>query len=292
MNRVDLLIFLIVAACAVSGARRGLVGAGGEIAAVVLGLLGAAAGYPVLGALFSRFGLPNPLAPLLGFVVLAIVVVLLVGWGAGCLAERLNLPAKTNKAGGAALGGVTGVLLASVAVLVSGAITRDAVPVEQSLVGKPLVRLVPAVHETAERAGVPLPKLVMLPVDYREEVAGTRQGLQFLRINASKLDGAVCLHCRAPAKFEGYQLVKGTLMSPRYRCPKCGRTSDGCQTFEGFHAIYGVCPVDVANEGTLFDCGVWTNHWWTVPHGTCPVCGKEYRGPNLAAVDRGEVRPG
>ena len=83
-------------------------------------------------------------------------------------------------------------------------------------------------------------------------------------------------NCRAATRFEGYQFSRGTLMSPKFKCPQCDRTSDGCQTFEGFHAIYDACPAELAREGLQFDCGVWTNGWWTVPQGPCPVCGQEF----------------
>ncbi len=203
-------------------------------------------------------------------------MVLLVAWIASVAAENWELTRRLDRAGGASLGAVMGIILASGFLVVSGAITGTAAPVRHSLLGSPIISLVPKLHETAERVGLPLPKLMMLPVDYREEVQGTRQGLQFLRLNATRLDGALCLHCRTPVKFMGYKFSRGTLISPLFRCPKCGRTSDGCQTFEGFHAIYGTCPVNLARQGVRFDCGVWTNGWLTYPHGRCPVCGKEY----------------
>jgi hypothetical protein len=148
-----------------------------------------------------------------------------------------------------------------------------------------IIALVPEMHVGMESLGLPLPKLVQLPTDYRDELQGINQGLQFLRLNASSLDGAMCIHCRSRVEFEGYHFSRGTLMSPRYRCPQCGRTSDGCQTFEGFHTIYGGCPVPLAEEGLKFDCGVWTNGWWTVPHGPCPVCGKAYRSDPQVATE-------
>jgi hypothetical protein len=193
------------------------------------------------------------------------------------LAENLNLHRGANRLGGAALGALMGIMLASLLVMISGVVTRDVTQVQKSLLGMKVIGLVPQFHQSMEAIGLPLPKLVQLPTDYREEVSGMRQGLQFLRINATRLDGALCINCRTPVKFEGYKFARGTLLSPRFRCPKCGRTSDGCQTFEGFHAIYGICPTKLAEEGVLFDCGVWTNGWWTVPHGPCPVCGREYR---------------
>jgi hypothetical protein len=138
-----------------------------------------------------------------------------------------------------------------------------------------------------ESLGLPLPKLVNLPADYQEEAAGLRHGLQFMRLNFTRLDGATCLNCRGKVQFLGYRFSRGTLMSPEFRCPKCGRTSDGCQTFEGFHAIYGKCPVTLAEEGVQFDCGVWRNGSWTVPRGVCPVCGNEFRGARSAQPSLG-----
>jgi len=276
VNQVDVLILMIVIASGLSGARRGLIGAGGDITSVVFGLGLSSVGYPLLAAPFRWIGFPKPFCDVAGFLALAVGIVLLVSWIASVTSENWHLPRRLNRWGGAVLGGMMGVLLASVLVLFSGIVTGTADPVRHSLLGRQITSLVPRLHETAERIGVPLPKLVQLPVDYREEMKGARQGLQFLRLNATRLDGSLCIHCRTPVVFEGYKFSRGTLMSPRFRCPKCGRTSDGCQTFEGFHTIYGACPVLLAREGVLFDCGVWTNNKWTYPHGRCPVCGREY----------------
>lgn len=277
---------MIVVASAISGARRGAIGAAGDVLAVMLGLGLSALAYPVMAAPMEWIGFPHPLCDLLGFLALAIGVVFLVGWGAAMLSENWQLSARANRIGGGVLGGVMGIVLGSVLLLVSGVVTGTAKPVEQSLLGPRITSIVPRLHETMERAGLPLPKLVALPVDYRDEVSGVRQGLQFMRINSAQLDGATCLHCRTPVRFEGYQFSRGTLMSPRFKCPNCGRTSDGCQTFQGFHTIYGICPTELAKEGVQFDCGVWTNGWYTVPHGRCPVCGRAYTDPGPdASVD-------
>jgi uncharacterized membrane protein required for colicin V production len=277
VNQVDGVIVLVVAASAVSGARRGFIASAGDVAAVVLGLGAAALGYPLFGAIFRGFGFPDTMAQVLGFVAFAALIVVAVGWGASHLSERLDLPRRISRGGGAALGGVLGVMLAAVLVVLSGMITGAGEPVQRSLLGSRLATGVPRLHVMMESLGVPLPKLVQLPASYQEELAGVRHGLQFMRLNSVRLNGATCIHCRTPVVFEGYQFARGTLMSPRFRCPNCGRTSDGCQTFEGFHEIYGVCPTGLADDGVQFDCGVWSNGWWTVPHGRCPVCGKEHR---------------
>ncbi len=297
MNQVDLFIIVVVALSALSGAWRGMVSAAGDIISLLLGLLLAALAYPLTAIpLRWSLGLPPPIADALGFVLLAVLVAFLAGWGFSLLARRFRLSRPTDYLGGAGFGAVFGCLLAAVLVLASGILPGAAAPIGQSALAPPITALVPRLHQNMEALGVALPKLVRLPDDYRDELEGLNRGLRFLRINFSQLDGAVCIHCRSPVEFTGYRFSRGTLMSPRFRCPNCGRTSDGCQTFEGFHAIYGECPVTLAREGLQFDCGVWTNKWWTVPHGPCPVCGRthrpkpeidqgcRYRSPTLTAI--------
>jgi len=279
MNQVDLFILVVIAATAFEGARRGLINSAGDVIALVLGLAVGSLTYPLAAApLKWVLGANSPVAGALGFILMAVATVWLLSWGFAHLAERFEPSAAVSRTGGAAFGAVLGVVLAAVLVLASGLLPGAADPVSKSALGPRITVFVPRLHENLESIGLPLPKLVQLPSDYREELSGMRKGLQFLRINFTRLDGAMCIHCRTPVRFLGYQFVRGTLMAPKFQCPNCGRTSDGCQTFEGFHTIYGQCPVDVAREGVEFDCGVWTNHWYTVPHGPCPVCGKEFRG--------------
>lgn len=283
MNQVDLLIVVIVAASAWSGARRGIICSAGDVIGLAAGLVVGSLAYPIGAVPMTWFlGKGSPVAGALGFILVAIGSAWLLGWGFGRLAEQFEPPPSIGRVGGAFFGGALGILLAAVILLASGILPGSREQVSQSALGPRIIVFVPRLHENMERIGIPLPKLVQLPTDYREELSGVRQGLQFLRINFTRLDGAMCIHCRTPVQFVGYQFVNGTLMSPKFVCPKCGRTSDGCQTFEGFHAIYTECPVDLAREGVEFDCGVWTNGWFTVPHGKCPVCGKEFKGAREA----------
>jgi hypothetical protein len=94
------------------------------------------------------------------------------------------------------------------------------------------------------------------------------------RINYSRLNGSTCIECRAAVKFIGYHRRFEVAVSPKFVCPVCGRTSDGCQTFEGFHRMYGRCPVDVAEALGPIDCGVWPNDRPVYPKGVCPLDGK------------------
>lgn len=278
MNQVDLFIIAVVAAFAISGARRGLISSAGDIITLALSLIVGSVAYPAAAApLRYLFSLSPAVAGPLGFVMVAAVTATAGGWVFSLLAAKFELEKGLSRAGGAGFGAAFGIFLAAVLVMGSAMVPGLADPVGNSAFAPRITGLVPRLHENMDSIGIPLPKLVQLPTDYRDELRGVNQGLQFLRVNFTKLDGATCIHCRSPVAFEGYVFSRGTLISPRFRCTNCGRTSDGCQTFEGFHAIYGECPVTLAREGLQFDCGVWTNNWWTVPHGRCPVCGKSYR---------------
>jgi len=279
MNQVDLFIIVVVLGFAFSGSRRGLISSAGDIISIAVALGIGSIAYPLGAAPIAwALGFPPNVAGPLGYLVIAVLAALGVGWGCSHLAKRFEPTKHVSRVGGAAFGAVLGVVLAGVLVMASGMMPNAGNSVEESKLGHALIQVVPRLHEGMESIGLPVPKLVQLPTDYREELQGMRQGLQFMCLNFTRLDGAVCINCRTPVKFLGYQFSRGTLMSPKFQCPQCGRTSDGCQTFQGFHAIYGQCPVDLAKEGVEFDCGVWTNGWWVVPHGVCPVCGKEFKG--------------
>lgn len=276
MNQVDLFIIAVVVASALSGARRGMINSAGDIITIVVALAVGSVAYPLAAIPIARvFGVGEAVSGPLGYLVVALAMTALVGWGCSALAERFELPRRASRVGGAAFGAVLGMALAGVLIMASGLLPGVAGPVEKSAFGRSIVQVVPRLHEGMESLGVPLPKLVQLPTDYREEITGARRGLQFMRLNFTRLDGATCIHCSSRVEFLGYRFSRGTLMSPKFRCAECGRTSDGCQMYEGFHEIYGQCPIPIAEEGVRFDCGVWPNGWWTVPHGTCPVCGKE-----------------
>ncbi|MCJ7752068.1 MAG: CvpA family protein, partial [Armatimonadetes bacterium] len=283
MNQVDFLILVVVGGCALSGARRGIISSAGDIISLLLGLVLGAIAYPLAAAPVRWVSGASPaVAGALGFVFLSVLVVAGASWGFSMLSARCEIGKKMSRAGGAGFGAAFGIFFAAILVMASALLPGSAEPVSKSRLASSITALVPRLHENFESVGIPLPKLVQLPTDYRDELQGINQGRQFLRINFTRMDGAMCINCRSAVDFQGYQFSRGTLMSPKFRCPECGRTSDGCQSFEGFHEIYGSCPTILAAEGLQFDCGVWTNGSWTVPHGPCPVCGKEFR-PESAA---------
>lgn len=123
--------------------------------------------------------------------------------------------------------------------------------------------------------GIVIPKMIYLPQNYPDEFKINNTEIRFWKINFTEFDGLTCMECGGSVKFEGYFLRIGATIVPKFICEKCGRTSCGCQTYEGFHKIYNACPIDLAKEKLRFDCGRWQNYKLITPKESCPVDGKK-----------------
>jgi hypothetical protein len=178
------------------------------------------------------------------------------------------------------MGGILGMVLFF---LLAGALSLLWAPSERSSLSQLAERTMPRLIILSEKLHIDPPKLLYHPSTFEGEWSpeGLWQGKierRFERLAFSQLDGGTCIACGGKVKFLGYFRKGSNPLVPKFQCTVCGRTSDGCQLWEGFHKIYGICPVDEANKGVLLDCGTWTNYKWVVPKGRCPVCGKEYKG--------------
>ncbi len=88
------------------------------------------------------------------------------------------------------------------------------------------------------------------------------------------LEGVICYNCGGNVRYKGIRkhIVGGQeVYSPYFVCESCGRHSDSCQTYEGYHKLYGECPAVLARQGYRFDCGMWPNGNFVKPIGTCPI---------------------
>jgi hypothetical protein len=109
MNQVDLFIVAVVAAFAVSGARRGMISSAGDILTILLALGIGSIAYPLAAAPIGwAFSLPPSVSGPLGYLVVAVVVVLLAGWGWSALSGRFEPSKQVSRAGGGALRGRAG----------------------------------------------------------------------------------------------------------------------------------------------------------------------------------------
>jgi hypothetical protein len=77
-----------------------------------------------------------------------------------------------------------------------------------------------------------------------------------------------CVRCGGRVEYRefGHEPRPGV---PLFECVACGRRSDGCQTFEGHHVLYGECALE---DRVPTRCGHWLCEW-ARPGGECPVCG-------------------
>jgi hypothetical protein len=265
----DALISLFVGLGILAEARRGLFFALFDIFRIVAGVGAGFAAYSLFHRLFHSYT-----AGFVALAVAALAVVVLVPAALRLL--KLNPAWGRTTAGRAAAGiiGLTiGLLIAAVFVPVIGRSSwgREAVP--RSVLARPFAKTAPALYYIADALNLDFPMLNARAVRFEDEGRAERTAL-VERINYSRLNGATCIECGAPVHFDGYFRRVGVTVSPRFTCPQCGRTSDGCQTFEGFHKMYGRCPVDVSDALGPIDCGVWPNDRPVYPRGVCPVCGK------------------
>ncbi len=148
---------------------------------------------------------------------------------------------------------------------------REAVP--RSTLAQPFIDAAPALYYVADVFNLDFPVLSTRAIRFEYEGKDGEPAL-VERVNYSRLNGSTCIECGARVHFDGYFNRIGASISPRFTCPDCGRRSDGCQTFEGFHRMYGLCPGEVAQALGPIDCGVWPNDRALYPRGVCPVCGK------------------
>ena len=266
---IDGLIVLFVGLCVYAEAKQGLFLALADIVRVIVGL---ALGFAAFSALYRVSG--SYVAAFIAFGVAALIGV----FGVRALLHALRLnPAwgrhPAARVAGGAVGVLLGCLISAVFVPVAGRTPGGRDAVTGSFLARPFLRTMPALYYAADALNLDLPMLNVRAVRFEDEGEEAKTGL-VARINYSRLDGATCIECGAPVHFDGYFRRVGVSVSPKFTCPNCGRTSDGCQTFEGFHKMYGRCPVDVSESLGPIDCGVWPNDRPVYPRGICPIDGK------------------
>lgn len=267
------LIVVLLALGGYAEARRGLALALLDVLRIALGLGIGLLAYSLIVRLSNSYA-----AGLVTFGIAALAVV----WLLALLARRSGLDPRWGRTGASrVVAGAIGLLLGALIVLVllptAGRSPGLADDILHAPLARPFVRLVPGIYSAADFTNLELPQLGRRAVRFEDEKEGGSRLLSG-RVNFTRLDRAMCIECRAAVEFQGYWLRFGLAVSPRFRCPNCGRTSDGCQTFEGFHQMYGRCPHEVAQGKVAIDCGVWPNDRPVQPRGRCPVCGQTGAG--------------
>ena len=282
---LDILIAIFLVISIIQGVKAGLIKSIFSIAGIAAGL-GVAIVYYVEGSnlVLSLINLPRFIADSLSFIILfSITAVLIHAFGfVVALVTRFSPLRLVDKIGGGGAGlviglGVVGViLLLLIAFPIFGGIQDY---LEQSAIA-------PFIAENTELViggfsnllPVDLPSLTIYPEDlagYFNDTAAAGYSSYHQNIDFATLDGTACFVCGGPVEFMGLLNNDMGSYSPKFTCTECGRTSDGCQTYEGYHQMYEICPVELGNRGYRFDCGVWTNHSYHRPAGPCLTCGFE-----------------
>ncbi len=236
----------------------------GSVCALILGFYF----YQKAGSyIASNIHLSTPLANMIGFILIVVGISGTVAYiGKYWHEMHKNEPvALIDGALGAVLGAFKAAVILIMILLMIIALPWNffRAPLETSTFAGDLLRLAPYFYLLQDRSlPADIPRLVVSP-----------EGLQLRAMREQKLEGATCLACGGKVRYLGF-VKAGLSYYPQTYCPKCHRTSDGCLTFEGYHAIYGVCPYERLGTMGVIACKVWPNLKPTSVHGKCPVCGR------------------
>ncbi|UCG44300.1 MAG: CvpA family protein [candidate division WOR-3 bacterium] len=263
---VDIVIIVVLGAAIFAEARRGFLFAVLDVVRVALAIGAGLLGYAVFGVSLGSFA-----GGVAAFLVMAIGTVL----GASYLLKRTGLDPEWGKTmvsriGAGVIGFGLGLAICVVLIPVIGRAEGLRRHVRESRLAVPFLDYLPRLHSIADRLNINLPQINRRMKIEDESVE--RSGMFAERINYTRLDGSTCIECGAQVEFKGY-FRRGLTVSPKFVCPECDRTSDGCQTYEGFHIMYDLCPAVYTITGSVIDCGVWPNDRPVRAAGTCPVCG-------------------
>ncbi|NLY74915.1 MAG: CvpA family protein [Firmicutes bacterium] len=268
MTWLDWLIAGVFFLLIVRGYRKGFFQQLLDLLGSVVALIVAFYFYPRVGAfLAGQLRFSEPFANMLGFIL----IVVLLGGTAGFIGKRWrekhkNEPVALFDSGlGAILGGIKAAVILIIILLTLASLPFDfwIEQIEASSFANDLLRLAPLFY-VIQNHSLPanLPRLVVSP-----------EGLRVRKIIPGRLEEATCFACGTEVEHRG-MIRKGLMVYPQTYCPKCRRVSDGCLTFEGYHAIYGKCPYERLGAVGLTDCKIWPNPEPTTVNGKCPVCGR------------------
>ncbi len=284
LHWLDIIIALFLLISLIQGIKSGLVKSIFSIAGIAVGI-GVAIAYYVEGSnqILKIIDLPAFIADSVSFILLfSITAILIHILGSLVAVATVFSPVKLlDKIGGGGVGvligvGIVGIfLILLIAFPVFGGVIDY---VDQSTFAPYIISNTEFMIEAISTIlPVDLPSLTLHP----EELAGffnnsvIENEIHYHDIDFASLESTACFVCDGEVEFLGFLENGRGSHSPKFVCTECGRTSDGCQTYEGYHLMYEQCPVELGNRGYRFDCGIWTNHSYHRPTGPCLYCGAE-----------------
>ena len=281
-NWIDVIIAFILLFAVIKGIRTGLIRNLFSIAGLIIGLMAAKAYYVQLSSLLpDSTWLPTVAAATFSFLAIFITSAALIhyfGYYISCSLLSCSLK-NTDRFLGSFVGLLVGIVLVGALLIMLTAFPLfDTFPeqVEESYMAQPIIENVYLAYDALTGyLNLDLPQLTIYTEDLGAYFSAISTDADFHRVDFKALDNATCFVCGGEVEYSGIlDNVKGSV-SPKFVCTSCGRTSDGCQTYEGYHVMYEQCPVALGNQGYRFDCGIWTNNSYHRPSGPCPVCGTE-----------------
>ncbi|HOL21391.1 MAG TPA: CvpA family protein [bacterium] len=274
MTGIDIIISILLLSGLLLGIIRGFVSSVFDIIGTAAGILLASQVYRAPAGLFERFNITGNAINLVCFLFTSLILILTCTFFLDILRKRVEYKHIIDRILGVAPGAVEGAILTGIILITMSVSYNSAMEVQQSRLSKYILKFLPPIYEKTDKWKIDIPKMLYMPASYAGEFQNGNKEIYFKKINFLQWDGFTCMECGGKVRFDGYFLRIGAAVIPRFTCESCGRTSDGCQTYEGFHRLYKSCPVDLAKQKVRFDCGRWPNHKLISPKGPCPVDGK------------------
>ncbi|MCM8762098.1 MAG: CvpA family protein [Candidatus Omnitrophica bacterium] len=274
MTGVDITISIIFLSGLLLGIIRGFVGSVFDVIGTGVGILIASQVYRAPATLFERFNITGNAVNLVCFLFTSLIFVFVCTFFLDILRKRVEYKHIIDRILGIFPGTVEGMLLTGIVLIAMSVSFNSAMEVQQSRLSKYILKFLPPIYEKTDPWKINIPKMVYIPAKYPNEFNSENKEIYFKKINFSQWAGFTCMECGGKVRFDGYFLRIGAAVVPKFTCEGCGRISDGCQTYEGFHKLYNTCPVEMARQKARFDCGRWPNHKLISPKGPCPVDGK------------------
>lgn len=263
MTFLDWLIAGVLFVLAVWGYRKGIVSQVFDLLGSIFAVIGAFYFFERAGAVIAPIlRISLNLANIVGFILVALVISVAFGFAGREWRKYTKSTAISwiDSWAGAVFGVFKGlvIMIFVFMVMVSTPWNVTHQPVENSFLAQDVLRLTPVFYYLQERSlPANVPRLMISP-----------EGLQLRKFNYQSLDGATCIVCHGKVRYDGLK-GRGIISFPHFTCTNCGRVSDGCLTFEGYHLLYGRCPYQ---DQKVLNCKVWPNPTDVHPKGICPVC--------------------
>ncbi|MCM8786019.1 MAG: CvpA family protein [Candidatus Omnitrophica bacterium] len=270
MTGIDFIILIIFCSGILTGILRGFIGGIIDIIGIFGGVSLASIAYKAPVNLFRRFNIIGTPVDVLFFHLFSFLFILSIIVGIEVLRRKVYIKHVVDRIFGFFTGIIEGLFFSAFLLNIMSASPNAAKEIDQAKFTKYITRFVPQIYLKSDKIGITLPKLIALPKNYQDEFNREKLTISFQKTNFYKMKGT-CIKCGGEVGFSGYFLKAGTSVIPKFTCKICGRTSDGCQTFEIFHFLYNQCPAELSRKEIKFDCGNFPNRELVMPKTQCPI---------------------